>query len=190
MDTSASDAEMAAVVERLGQIFDDANHAITVAATEVEDHPLIYVNRVFCDMAGHKADDLIGRNCRFLQGADTNRDYVAKVGAALRAGRNMAGILLNYRADQTAFQNLLFLGTVRMQGSRGLIIGCQNEALSPRDGSDVQGSLTDLEARYPRSDGGYSQYVWHAIESFSMRFEAVSQRVQIDPVLRGYLMAG
>ena len=48
------------------------------------DCPLMYVNEAFCRMTGYERDEIIGRNCRFLQGPDTDPGAVARIGAAMK----------------------------------------------------------------------------------------------------------
>ena len=77
-----------------------------------EDHPIVFVNRAFSQMTGYAPDEIIGRNCRFLQGADTDRAVVAEIRAAISESREIATEVLNYRKDGSAFWNALFISPV------------------------------------------------------------------------------
>ena len=76
------------------------------------DHPLVFVNRAFCEMSGYEPAEVVGRNCRFMQGPDTDRASVARIREALRNQTDVAVELLNYRKDGTAFWNALSVSPV------------------------------------------------------------------------------
>jgi PAS domain-containing protein len=56
---------------------------ITIADPNLPDCPLMYVNAAFCRMTGYDREEIIGRNCRFLQGPETDRAAVARIRAAM-----------------------------------------------------------------------------------------------------------
>ena len=70
---------------------------------------LVYVNRHFTALTGYDAEECIGRNCRFLQGSETNVADVALVRRAILRRRTAYVDILNYTKDQTPFQNRLIL---------------------------------------------------------------------------------
>ena len=57
----------------LTQILDACVNGVTLSDPDLPDCPLVYVNRVFQEMSGYSQDEMIGRNCRFLQGADRDQ---------------------------------------------------------------------------------------------------------------------
>lgn len=77
-----------------------------------EDNPIIFVNRAFLDLTSYEEEQVLGRNCRLLQGAETNRDTVAEIRNALKEQRAVAVDILNYKADGTPFWNALFIGPI------------------------------------------------------------------------------
>lgn len=77
------------------------------------DNPIIFCNQAFQDVTGYERDEIIGRNCRFLQGPDTDRAVVARLRAAIDAGQDAEADLLNYRKNGTTFWNALYLSPVR-----------------------------------------------------------------------------
>ena len=76
------------------------------------DNPIVFTNRAFLDLTQYEEKDVIGRNCRFLQGPDTDRRTVDEVRTALAEQRAVAVDILNYKADGTPFWNALFIGPV------------------------------------------------------------------------------
>ncbi len=101
--------------------------AITVSDPELDDCPLIFVNAAFEEMTLYKRDQVLGRNCRFLQGADTDRNAVKKLRAQLTDTQSAAVTLTNYRADGTRFNNLIIIEPVFISTSKKLLFGCQYE---------------------------------------------------------------
>ncbi len=76
------------------------------------DHPMIAVNPAFEAVTQYDARDSVGRNCRFLQGADTDAASVERIRRCIETRRGCVEWLVNYRADGTMFWNLLFITPV------------------------------------------------------------------------------
>ena len=77
-----------------------------------EDNPVVFVNPAFISMSGYSADEVLGRNCRFLQGPDTDPDAIAEIREAVAARREVTTEILNYRKDGSTFWNALFVSPV------------------------------------------------------------------------------
>jgi len=77
-----------------------------------DDNPIVFVNGAFLDLTGYTQEDVLGRNCRFLQGPDSDRATVAEVRQALQEQRAVSVDLLNYKADGEPFWNALFIGPI------------------------------------------------------------------------------
>ena len=69
------------------------------------DNPLEVVNAVFCDLTGYAEGEIVGRNCRFLSGADTDPAATDVLRAAIHQRSPVLADILNYRSDGTAFRN-------------------------------------------------------------------------------------
>lgn len=78
-----------------------------------DDNPIIFCNDAFNKLTGYSNDELIGKNCRLLQGADTNSETVAKIREAIAREESIAVDILNYRKDGSKFWNALFVSPVR-----------------------------------------------------------------------------
>ena len=102
---------------------------VTVASLTGHDQPLVYVNAGFERLSGFPAEELLGRNCRFLQGPDTDTAVLARLRAAVDARQEFRGTLLNHRgAERTPWWNEVFLAPVRDPDGRVLqYIGVQND---------------------------------------------------------------
>jgi PAS domain S-box-containing protein len=85
---------------------------MVIADARQPDHPIVLANQSFLDLTGYRAAEVIGRNCRFLQGPGTSREAVAAVRRAVETGHPIELELLNYRKDGTTFWNALHLDPV------------------------------------------------------------------------------
>jgi len=86
---------------------------ITISDPEQEDNPLVYVNERFEEMTGYDAADALGRNCRFLQGENTDPEPVVAIREAIDAAEPVTVELRNYRKDGEDFWNRVSIGPVR-----------------------------------------------------------------------------
>ncbi len=82
---------------------------ISISDMTKEGNPTIYVNKAFVDLTGYPKDFVIGKNCRFLQGPETENNVKVKIREAIDAKRRFQGKITNYRADGTQFKNNLIL---------------------------------------------------------------------------------
>ncbi|MFP5391308.1 MAG: histidine kinase famiy protein [Gammaproteobacteria bacterium] len=82
------------------------------------DNPIVFVNQAFCDLSEYKEDDVLGKNCRFLQGKETDPATVDEVRRAVREQRAVAVDILNYKASGKPFWNALFIGPVFNQDGK------------------------------------------------------------------------
>ena len=97
-----------------------------LADPSVKDCPIVYASEEFYRTSRYSRDDVLGRNCRFLQGPKTNRTAVARIGAAVKSGQESCETVLNYRRDGSPFMNLLL--TAPLYDNRGSVryfIGAQ-----------------------------------------------------------------
>ena len=95
---------------------DSSVHSISLCDLRREDAPLVYVNRGFENLTGYTPREVIGHNCRFLQGPATDPQAVEKIRVAVGTGTPLLLDLLNYRKDGSSFWNRLSLRPVRQEG--------------------------------------------------------------------------
>jgi len=111
------------------------------------DNPIIFANRAFLAMTGYTPEELIGRNCRFLQGPDTDRETVAQVRAAIAEKREFATEILNYRKNGSTFWNALFVSPVyKADGELVYYFGSQLDVSRRRDAEEALGQAQKMEA--------------------------------------------
>eukprot|EP00584_Thalassiosira_punctigera_P013962 CAMPEP_0172554842 /NCGR_PEP_ID=MMETSP1067-20121228/56666_1 /TAXON_ID=265564 ORGANISM="Thalassiosira punctigera, Strain Tpunct2005C2" /NCGR_SAMPLE_ID=MMETSP1067 /ASSEMBLY_ACC=CAM_ASM_000444 /LENGTH=588 /DNA_ID=CAMNT_0013343289 /DNA_START=259 /DNA_END=2025 /DNA_ORIENTATION=+ len=77
------------------------------------DNPIVFASPGFYELTGYTREQVLGRNCRFLQGAGTDRKCVDVIRTAVANGTDATVCLLNYKADGTPFWNQLFVAALR-----------------------------------------------------------------------------
>ncbi|HEX6020591.1 MAG TPA: PAS domain-containing protein, partial [Solirubrobacter sp.] len=134
-----------AVVQRA---LDLSGVGFTLADPRLEDVPLVYVNRSFEAMTGYTAGEVLGRNCRFLQGPETDPVPVDKLRRAIRDGRPATVELRNYRKDGTAFWNEVHIAPVRDDhGEIVRFVGVQIDVSAHREEQRLRFAAQDAERR-------------------------------------------
>lgn len=91
----------------LAQILDNCVNGVTLSDPDLPDNPIIYANEVFERMTGYSHEEIVGKNCRFLQGEDHDQEAVAEIRAALAEHRPVEVTLRNYRKNGELFYNRL-----------------------------------------------------------------------------------
>jgi phosphoserine phosphatase RsbU/P len=121
---------------------------ITIADASLPDNPLIYANAGFERLTGYSVADVLGRNCRFLQGPGTDPATADRLRAAIHEKREVTVQLLNYRKDGTPFWNRLSITPV--QNAAGAVthfIGVQSDVTAEKQAKDaLQNANERLEA--------------------------------------------
>ncbi|MFC7704663.1 PAS domain-containing protein [Plastorhodobacter daqingensis] len=144
-------------LERVRGVFERSPVALTLCDLQQADAPLVLANERFSNLTGYGASEIIGRNCRFLQGAEDNEAARAEIRDALARCHEVQVILRNYRKDGTPFDNLLFLNPVGgdgryMLGSQFGLTGTRSEPLTDAASRHVQGLSADLQRLAATSD--------------------------------------
>jgi PAS domain S-box-containing protein len=91
---------------------DSVSQGIVVTDPGKPGHPVIYASPGFTRLTGYAQEDIVGRNCRLLQGVGTDRAVVLTLGRAIAQGRACSCDLLNYRKDGTEFWNTVSVSPV------------------------------------------------------------------------------
>lgn len=89
-----------------------SSNGIILTDANLPDNPIVYANPAFEKMTGYCAREVIGRNCRFLQGTDRKQAAIAKLRAAVQQQKECHVIIRNYRKDGSLFWNELYIAPV------------------------------------------------------------------------------
>ncbi|MFC4713469.1 STAS domain-containing protein [Planococcus dechangensis] len=100
--------------------------AAVVTDPEQADNPIIYNNETFAELTGYADEEIIGRNCRFLQGEKTDRTTIRQIKEAISKREKITVTIENYRKDGSTFWNRLNIEPVTMDG-RLYFIGTQTD---------------------------------------------------------------
>lgn len=123
------------VSEDLKDALSTFQQTFVVSDATKPDHPIMYASAGFFKMTGYTSKEVIGRNCRFMQGKDTDPEDVAKIREALETGNSYCGRLLNYKKDGTPFWNLLTISPIKDETGKVLkYIGMQVEVSKHTEG--------------------------------------------------------
>lgn len=90
-----------------------AQQNFVVTDPSLPDNPIVYATQGFLNLTGYTLDQVLGRNCRFLQGPETDPKAVEKIRKSIEDGSDMSVCLLNYRADGSTFWNQFFIAALR-----------------------------------------------------------------------------
>ncbi|WP_017473228.1 PAS domain-containing protein [Amphibacillus jilinensis] len=100
-------------------LFRDAlNHTnvgLIITDPSLPDHPIIYVNQGFVNMTGYQAEEIIGTNCRFLQGDQTEQEATNAIRQAIDKEESITVQLYNYTKNGTGFWNELTIDPMRIE---------------------------------------------------------------------------
>lgn len=97
------------------------SRSIVISDSTRPDNPIVFINKAFTALTGYDQTESIGRNCRFLQGPDTDRQVVADLRNAISSGVTIRREILNYHKSGRPFWNELTIDPIH--DSDGLIIG-------------------------------------------------------------------
>nr|AML77136.1 putative LOV domain-containing protein [Austrobaileya scandens] len=109
--------------------------------------PIVYASDAFLSLTGYSRTEVLGRNCRFLQGPDTNVEAVNQIRQSIQAERPCGVRILNYRKDSSLFWNLLHISPVRnASGKIAFYVGVQLDEDSVNDGQVLSPEMRQLGA--------------------------------------------
>ncbi len=110
------------------------SQGIVICDARQPDNPVIFASAGIQRMTGYREDELLGRNCRILQGPETDPDGVRTLREAVEAGRGAAVELLNYRKDGTTFWNAMSIDPARDErGELAYFVGVQSDITERRE---------------------------------------------------------
>lgn len=134
---------------------DEAPVGITISDPGHEDNPLVYVNEAFEDVTGYPREEVLGRNCRFLQGEESDSEAVAEMAEAIDVEEPVSVELVNYREDGEAFWNEVTIAPVRDEdGEVTNFVGFQDDVTARKEAElEVERRKRDLEHLVTRING-------------------------------------
>ncbi|HEY9617765.1 MAG TPA: EAL domain-containing protein [Microcoleaceae cyanobacterium] len=114
--------------DRLVAAISHLSTGVVISDPRLPDNPVIFVNSGFTAMTGYSFAEVVGHNCRFLQGPDTDPTTINRLRQAVAQSQSFTGILLNYRKDGSPFWNELKINPVfDSQGTLINFVGLQTD---------------------------------------------------------------
>ncbi len=134
------------------------------------DNPIIFSNRAFTELTGYSQQELVGRNCRLLQGPDTDRKAIAKIRHAVSAAHDVSVDVLNYRQDGSTFWNSLYVSPVRNQDGEVIYFFA-----SQLDVTDIKSKETELAKARRAAEEEVSRRTAELIDALRVQTELVHE---------------
>ncbi len=121
---------------------------IILTDNQQPDNPIIFCNKAFEDISGYSRNEIIGRNCRFLQGNDRQQEARYTLRKAIDEGKSCVVQLRNFRKNGSHFWNELYMSPIMEDGRVTHFIGVQNDISERKKAeSDLYTERENLEKR-------------------------------------------
>jgi PAS domain S-box-containing protein/diguanylate cyclase (GGDEF)-like protein len=141
--------------ELFANLAEHSGDAILVADIRRPDHAIVYANAAFERLTGYRPDEALGKNCRYLQGADRLQPEIDRIRGAIAAGTGCEVRVRNYRKDGTLFWNRLRLAPLGPGGTPTHYAGFLHDVTDLVDAEARVDSVTnrDVLTGCPNRDG-------------------------------------
>ncbi|MBB4008574.1 PAS domain-containing protein [Allorhizobium taibaishanense] len=134
------------------------------------DNPIIFSNGAFSDLTGYPPEELTGRNCRFLQGPNTDPESVAKIRSAIDEQRDISVNILNYRKDGSTFWNALYISPVRDRNNEVIYFFA-----SQLDVTDVKSKEVQLASAKQEAEAAVAQRTQDLVDALEAKTTLVHE---------------
>ncbi len=129
----------------LSAILDECVNGVTLSDPDLEDAPIIYANKAFERLTGYSQAEIIGHNCRFLQGEDREQNERYQIAEAMKKHEAIEVTLRNYKKDGTLFYNHLKIVPLFDRKQRVLYyLGVQYDVTKQINSNNEIETLTNL----------------------------------------------
>ncbi len=135
-----------------------SNNGIVISDATQKELPIVYLNPAFERITGYSAQEVIGKNCRFLQGKETDQEALEELRGALREGKECNVVLRNYRKDGSLFWNDLYISPVKDElGNLTHYIGVQADITERKL---AQEALQESEEKFRQLAENLEEVFW------------------------------
>lgn len=153
--SSLTDAQTEISLQQLA--IESAINGIVISDPLQEDNPITYANRGFLSLTGYERDEVLGKNCKFLQGEQTDPETIKKIRAAVNRGEAVRATILNYRKDGSQFWNDLQITPVLdANGTVRNFVGVQHDIT---DQMTAQNALLEANAASQRANEAKNSFL-------------------------------
>ncbi|GLS43834.1 histidine kinase dimerization/phosphoacceptor domain -containing protein [Methylobacterium brachythecii] len=151
------------------------------------DNPIVYMNDAFLGLTGYGRDEIMGRNCRFLQGPGTDKAAVRQIREATEANRDISIDVLNYRKDGTPFWNALYVSPVSNEAGEVLYFFASQVDVTDRVDAHLK-TLNEKE-HFEREVAKRTRELSEALAAKTMLLHEVDHRVKNNLQMVASLLA-
>lgn len=124
------------------QSIQNSQQCFIITDPSLHDNPIVYASDDFLTLTGYSQEEVLGRNCRFLQGTETCQEKVARVRKAVQAGEDVNVTFANYTSEGTPFWNSLFIAALRdAENNIVNFIGVIVKVVGPEPGDSEYGKV-------------------------------------------------
>mmetsp|Transcript_8271 Transcript_8271/g.17205 ORF Transcript_8271/g.17205 Transcript_8271/m.17205 type:complete len:501 (+) Transcript_8271:257-1759(+) len=142
-----------------------SQHSFVITDPSLQDNPIVFASDDFLTLTGYSREEVLGRNCRFLQGSHTSKDKLDLIRKGLTTGDDVSVTLVNYTADGTPFWNKLFIAALRDARNNIVnFIGVVVKVASPEPGDPDFGKPLGVEGENREQAEGDADGTVKAIE--------------------------
>ena len=154
-----------------------ATNGILIADARQPDMPTVYCNAAFEKITGYGAEEVLGRNCRFLQGTDHQQPGLDAIRQAVQEGTEAKAELRNYRKDGSPFWNELYIAPVKdQQGKLTHFIGIQTD-ITQRKHQEIE--LANTTRELAQSNAELQQFAYVASHDLQEPLRMVASYTQL-----------
>ena len=161
--------------------------AMIITNPREHDNPIVFTNDAFLRLTGYDRDEIMGTNCRFLQGPDTDRGAVRQVREAVEQQHDISIDLLNYRKDGTPFWNALYMSPVINETGELLFFFASQMDVTDR--VDAHLHTIQEKERFEREVASRTRDLTEALASKTMLVHEVDHRVKNNLQMIAALLA-
>lgn len=152
-------------VKILSHAIDEATVSIVIADIRKANQPIVYSNHAFSRLTGYARDEVIGKNCRFLQGNNQQIPSAEPINHAIAQRKPIETTLLNYRKDGSEFYNQLILTPVKIAGEVTHYIGFQQDVTQQRQAEGYLQQAKQKAEESARLKSGFLASMSHEIRT-------------------------
>ena len=156
LEACGTDQSMASEDFNLVNSIQMSQHSFIITDPSLNDNPIVFASNDFLKLTGYTREQVLGRNCRFLQGEETSKEKLDIIRKSLASGEDVTVTMINYMADGTPFWNKLFIASLRdAQNNVVNYIGVTVRVAQPLPGDPEHGKkLPEVKSQAGAVAGG------------------------------------